>query len=330
MITMVRSPLRVSFFGGGSDYPEYFSHFPGAVLGAAINKYIYTIILPMVGFAETRYRITYRTVEAIDRIEDIQHNVIRVVLQELHYDRPLNIAILSDIPGNSGLGSSSSFTVGFTKLIEHLRGKKITKLDLVKQAFRFERDLLRENVGVQDQTHAAFGGLNFYTFHRDSFTIKPVQMTSENRQILDQSLVLVYSGTRRQASRIVEEQLQNTRERKNHKELEHLVALSRQGLDILETKAGEDMLRQFGELLSEGWQAKRALSSTVSTPKIDEIYQAGMQAGAYGGKLCGAGGGGFFLFLAPPQTAAKFQDIFGADNVVKIEIEDDGASIINR
>ena len=171
MITISKSPLRVSFFGGGTDYPLYFHEYPGAVLGTSIDKFIYTIALPMAEFAENRFRITYRIVEAVDRIEDIKHNVIRTTLLHLGYDQPLNIAIISDLPGNSGLGSSSSFTVGFVRLMEHLRGRSITKFDLFRRAVHVERDLLKENVGIQDQIHAAFGGLNLYKFHKSDFTI---------------------------------------------------------------------------------------------------------------------------------------------------------------
>ena len=158
VINISRSPLRISFFGGGTDYPTYFNHHPGAVLGASIDKYIYTIALPMADFAENRFRITYRIVEVADRVEDIKHNVIRATLLNMGYDKPLNVAIISDLPGNSGLGSSSSFTVGFIALMEYLSGRSITKFDLFKRAVHTERDLLKENVGIQDQIHAAFGG----------------------------------------------------------------------------------------------------------------------------------------------------------------------------
>ncbi len=214
VINISRSPLRISFFGGGTDYPMYFHDYPGAVLGASIDKYIYTIALPMADFAEHRYRITYRIVEGVDRVEDIKHNVIRATLLDMRYDEPLNVAIISDLPGNSGLGSSSSFTVGFIALMEHLRGRSITKFDLFKRAVHTESDLLKENVGIQDQIHAAFGGLNLYQFHKDEFTIRPAQMATECRDALDRSLCLVYTGIQRHASAMVQEQLKNTEEKR--------------------------------------------------------------------------------------------------------------------
>jgi D-glycero-alpha-D-manno-heptose-7-phosphate kinase len=322
--------LRVSFFGGGTDYPLYFHNFPGVVLGSSIDKYIYSIALPMADYAENRYRITYRIVEAVDNIKDIKHNVIRAALTDLGYDRPLNLAILSDLPGNSGLGSSSSFTVGFLRLIEHMRGRSITKFDLFKAAVRIERDLLNENVGIQDQVHAAFGGLNLYRFHKEDFAIQPVRINTANRDALNESLCLVFTGVQRHASAAVQEQLDNTKEKKIQKELSHLIALCEEGLSLLESSDAERMLKDFGRLLSEGWETKRKLSASVSLPAIDEIYDEAMRLGAYGGKLCGAGGGGFLLFSASPRVQEKIREKFGAKNFVKIAMEDAGAQIIVR
>jgi D-glycero-alpha-D-manno-heptose-7-phosphate kinase len=328
LLTIARSPLRVSFFGGGTDYPDYFKQFPGAVLGTAINKYIYTVTLPMAGVAQTKYRITYRKVETVDTIDEIEHNVIRETLRELKYDDSLNIAIISDIPGNSGLGSSSSFTVGFVKLIEHLKGHSITKFDLMNKAVHVERNLLNENVGIQDQIHATFGGLNLYSFHKDSFAIRPVRMTTDCRVAFDRSLCLVYSGIQRSASVILEEQISRTKENKIHKELGHLLKLCEEGISILEGTDPDTMLKDFGRLVSEGWETKKTLSTAITNAGIDEIYDTAMKSGAYGGKLCGAGGGGFLMFLAPAHTQRIIQDKFGKSAFIKIAMEDDGARII--
>jgi D-glycero-alpha-D-manno-heptose-7-phosphate kinase len=330
VINISRSPLRISFFGGGTDYPTYFHHNPGAVLGASIDKYIYTIALPMADFAENRYRITYRIVEGVDRVEDIKHNVIRATLLEMGYVKPLNIAIISDLPGNSGLGSSSSFTVGFIALMEYLQGRSITKFDLFKRAVHTERDLMKENVGIQDQIHAAFGGLNLYQFHKDELTIRPAQMATECRNALDRSLCLVYTGIQRHASATVQEQLKNTEEKKIQKDLTHLVQLCHDGLALLEGRNPEAMLCDLGKLVSEGWETKRRLSTSVTLPQIDAAYDAAMRLGAYGGKLCGAGGGGFLLFMAPDHVQSKMIETFGHKSFVKISLEDAGASIISR
>lgn len=330
MLTIAKTPLRVSFFGGGTDYLEYFNDFPGAVLGTAINKYIYTIMLPMAGIAETKYRVTYRLVEAVNNIEDIQHNVIREVLKDKKYDAPMNIAIISDIPGGSGLGSSSSFTVGFVKLISYLQGRSITKLDLMREAVRVETQLLHENCGIQDQSHAAFGGLNHYKFYKNDFSLHPVRMTTDCRDALNDAMCLVYTGVQRSASKAVNEQIENTKEKKIIKELNHLYQLCNEGANILEGQNSDIVLKELGKLISDGWMTKRSLSSTVSTPNIDAIYDESIKLGAYGGKLCGAGGGGFLAFLAPYHVQEKMKQKFGEHNFVKIAMEDDGAKIIHN
>jgi D-glycero-alpha-D-manno-heptose-7-phosphate kinase len=256
--------------------------------------------------------------------------VIRATLLDMGYDKPLNVAIISDLPGNSGLGSSSSFTVGFVALMEYLSGRSITKFDLFKRAVRTERDLLKENVGIQDQIHAAFGGLNLYQFHKDDLTIRPAQMATECRNALDRSLCLIYTGIQRHASTAVQEQLRNTKAEKNHKDLSHLVKLCREGLALLEGRDPETMLRDLGKLVSEGWETKRRLSTDVTLPQIDATYDEAMRLGAYGGKLCGAGGGGFLLFMAPDHVQAKMIETFGQKSFVKISLEDHGAGIISR
>ncbi|MDW3181178.1 galactokinase [Roseobacter sp.] len=326
---IAKAPVRVSLFGGGTDYKEYYEQYPGAVLGTSIDKYIYISVLPMAAYAENRYRITYRTVEAVDRIEDIQHNVIRETLKHYGYDAPLNIATLSDLPGRSGLGSSSSFTVGFLRLIEHLRGRDITKLDLAMTASFVEHDLLKENVGIQDQLHAAFGGLNLYSFHGEDLSISPVRMVTENRDALNDALCLIFTGETRHASNVVSSQVENTKARKIDKELSHLVKLAHEGKQLMETRSSEGMLKELGRLLKDAWETKRSLSASVSTPRIDEIYETGMRLGAYGGKLCGAGGGGFFMFLAPPHVQKTLAESFGAQNFVKISMENRGAEVIH-
>ncbi|MCD1636961.1 hypothetical protein K7H91_24750 [Martelella mediterranea] len=329
MLTISKTPLRVSLFGGGTDYPEYFQEFPGAVLGTAIDKFIYIVTLPMAGVAETKYRVTYRNVETVDNVSDIKHNVIRAVLQDKQYDGPLNIAIISDLPGGSGLGSSSSFTVGFVKLISHLQGRSITKLDLMREAIRVETELLHENCGIQDQAHASFGGLNHYRFHGNDFSLQPLRMTTDCRDAVNASMCLIYTGMQRSASQTLETQISNTRERKIVKELGHLFELCEEGVRILEGTNSQRALTDVGKLLSEGWMTKRSLSPAVSSTHIDDIYDTAMSLGAYGGKLCGAGGGGFMLFLAPDHVQAKLRERFGEKNFVKISTEDNGASIVH-
>jgi D-glycero-alpha-D-manno-heptose-7-phosphate kinase len=323
-----KTPLRISFFGGGTDYPDYYNNRPGAVLGGSIDKYIHIVTLPMASFTVSRYHLTYRIVEDIDQIDQIQHPAIRAILRELAYSIPLNLAVLSDVPGGTGLGSSSAFTVGFLNLIYRLKGLQPTRYDLAKEAIRIEHSVLRENVGIQDQLHAAFGGLSRYTFFKDDFSITPIRMTTECRDALNASLVLVFTGFARHASTVVAEQVENTRAGKNERDLSHLHSLTEHGIRVLENTDPEIMLREFAEMLNDSWKTKRALFRNASSHLIDSVYEAGMSAGALGGKLCGAGGGGFFLFVVPPARHQKIKELFGEDKIVKIALEDVGSTIL--
>ncbi len=322
-----RTPVRISFFGGGTDYPDYFKDNKAAVLGMSIDKFVYISALPLAGMAEQRYRVTYRQTESVDDVAEIQHPVIRSVLEEYGFDAPLNIATMSDYPGGTGLGSSSAFTVGFINIIQHLLGRTPTKYELAREAIRIEQDVLKENVGVQDQIHAAFGGLNLYRMHATDFSIQPVRLSAAVRDSLNTSMLLVYTGADRHAHAVLEEQVANTRARKISSELSHLVALAEDGVRVLEQASPDEVLRDVGTMLSDAWKTKRGLSSTLSNDRIDEVFNAGISLGAFGGKLCGAGGGGFFLFLASPDTHPRFIESFGAAGVSRIALSEGGSSI---
>jgi D-glycero-alpha-D-manno-heptose-7-phosphate kinase len=328
MPVIVKTPLRISLFGGGTDYREYFERSGGAVLGGTIDKYIYIVCLPMSPVADTRYRLTYSKVETIDHVADIQHPVIREVLKDEGYDVPFNLAVISDIPGGSGLGSSSAFTVGFLNLVRHLKGQSPTKSDLARAAVRVESELLQERVGVQDQYHGAFGGFSLYEFHKDNTSISPIQMSTEFRARLNDSIVLVHTKRYRSASAVLEEQVQKTRDGKVDNDLETIKALCYEARTLFQGKNPDTDLIELGRMLSETWRIKRSLSSLMSNADLDEIYDRSMALGAYGGKLAGAGGGGFFMFLAPPETIRGMREVFGNDRVVKIEFQDEGSRLM--
>lgn len=327
MPIIVKTPLRISLFGGGSDYKEYFDRSGGAVLGGTIDKFIYQVCLPMSPVADTRYRLTYSKVETVDSPEDIQHPVIREVLRDEAYDVPFNLAVISDIPGGSGLGSSSSFTVGFLNMIRHLKGQRPTKSDLAQAAVRVESELLRERVGVQDQYHAAFGGFSLYEFNKENTSISPIQMSSDFRDQLNASLVLVHTKHYRSASKILEEQIEATKTGAVDQSLSDIKALAFTARDLFQSNDAGAALLETGRMLSEAWKIKRSLSTSISNATLDEIYQMGMKLGAYGGKLAGAGGGGFFIFLAPPDVIPKMREVFGDDCVVKAEFQDEGSRL---
>jgi D-glycero-alpha-D-manno-heptose-7-phosphate kinase len=200
MMIVSRTPLRISFFGGGTDYPEYFERARGAVLGMAIDKYIYISALRLASVLDYKYRVSYSKIEMVAAVSEIQHPVVRAVLEHHGLDQPLDVSILADLPARSGLGSSSAFTVGFLNLVGTLRHQMMTKLDLARSAVYIERDVLGENVGVQDQYHAAFGGLNRFDFETGRTRLSPIQMSGACQGALTSSLFLVYTGMTRFAS----------------------------------------------------------------------------------------------------------------------------------
>ncbi len=328
MMIVSRTPLRVSFFGGGTDYPEYFRRARGAVLGMAIDKYVYISALRLASIHDYRYRLCYSKIETVGDVSEIQHPVVREVIRHYGVKEALDLSIIADMPARSGLGSSSSFTVGFLNLIAALQQRKITKLDLARQAVFVEHELLSENVGVQDQYHAAFGGLNRFDFTAERTRISPLQMTSPCLDALTGSLFLVYTGVTRFASATLDEQMTKTRSGSSDNDLSHLLTLTDQAVDVLEGEDPERMLADFGAMLHEGWETKKRLSSKVSNPAIDALYTACRDAGALGGKLCGAGSGGFLLMLVPPDRQPHFHETMAGHSITRIGIDTVGATIL--
>ena len=328
MMIVSRTPLRISFFGGGTDYPEYFERAQGAVLGMAIDKYIYISALHLTSALEYRYRLSYSRIETVGDLADIQHPVVRHVLQHFKVEEAVDLSVMADLPARSGLGSSSSFTVGILNLVGALQRRQMTKLDLARTAVFVERDLLHENVGVQDQYHAAFGGLNRFDFTKDRTRITPVQMTAHCLSALTSSLFLIYTGMTRFASEILDEQMAHMRESRVEAELSHLLALTDQAMDVLECDVPDRMLLDFGAMLHDGWQTKKKLSSRITNPQIEGLYQAARDAGAIGGKLCGAGGGGFLLLLVPPERQQHFRERMQNVTCIPVGLDTVGSTIL--
>lgn len=325
-----KTPLRASFLGGGTDYPSYFRDHPGAVLGSTIDKYVYIQALPLAAVAEQKYRVTYRTTESVQTVDEIRHPVIRESVKRWGGDMALNIATMSDLPGGTGLGSSSAFTVGFLNLLHQMRGDELTRYELARQAIHMEQDILQENVGVQDQIHAAFGGLSRYEFTGDGFSIEPLRLTTQRMNLLNRSMLLVYTGSQRSASQTLTTQEKRTKQGANADYLKEMYNMTKTGAALLEQE-GDDLrvLQSFAEMLDLGWQLKRQLGEAVSNSAIDDLYIAGKELGARGGKLLGAGGGGFVLFLADPDLHPAFVERFGADNVIPISMTN-GGSIVTK
>ena len=323
-----RTPLRVSFFGGGTDYPEYFSQYKGAVIGTAINKYVYTSAIRLERFMGYSYRLAYRVTEEVQRVDEIEHPMFRAALRHLDVGPGWNFSVLTSLPSRSGLGSSSSFAVGLLKLLGALKDINYTRHDLASLAIYLEREVLKENVGIQDQMHATYGGLNRYEFQGGDFCIFPVRLHSEVRDALNQSMFLVHTGTQRFASQIVEEQIKKTKEKVIVKQLDHLYLMAQEAHALLEKENASAVISELGRMLHEGWMTKRSLSSTISSPELDDIYDTARNAGSIGGKLCGAGGGGFFLMIVPADRRAQVQDALGERQLIPIQMDDTGSTLI--
>ena len=323
-----KTPLRASFLGGGTDYPSHFRSHPGAVLGGTIDKHVYIQALPLAAIAEQKFRVTYRTTESVDTIDEIRHPVIRETLKLHGWTDPLNIATMSDLPGGTGLGSSSAFTVGFINLLHRMRGKELTRYELARQAIHMEQNILNENVGVQDQIHAAFGGLARYEFSGETFSIEPLRMTTSRLTLINRSLILVYTGAQRSASVVLQSQEARTKSGSNADYLREMYEMTRVGTVILESE-GDDLaaLGRFAELLDHGWKLKQQLSTADTTSAIDDLYKAGKELGAKGGKLLGAGGGGFVLFMVDPDLHPAFEERFGKQNIIPISMTNGGSTV---
>ena len=289
-----RTPFRVSFFGGGTDYPAWYREHGGAVLSTAINKYCYITCRYLPPFFDYKYRVRYYQREEANSIDEIQHPSVRECLVFANVSKGVDIVHHADLPAQSGLGSSSTFTVGLLHALYALKHEMPTKRELAINAIRIEQDRMQESVGSQDQTIAAFGGLNRIEFGGShEIMVRPIILQPAKMERLEQSLMLFFTGFTRTASDIANEQIRQIPAKKT--DLRHMMQLVDEAMDILQDKG--DRLDDFGRLLHEQWLIKRGMSADISNDDIDAIYDAGLKAGALGGKLLGAGGGGFMLFF---------------------------------
>ena len=320
-----KTPFRISFFGGGTDYPEWYHENGGSVLATTIDKYCYISCRHLPPFFEHKHRIVYSKIESVKTTEEIQHPVVRAVLSNLSITDGLEIHHDADLPARSGLGSSSSFTVGLINVLNALKGLQISKQDLAKQATYIEQEVLKETVGSQDQVLAAFGGFNRIDFHPDdSFNISPVIINKDLVEQLQSHMLLFFTGLSRFSSDIARDKVSNFTNR--FQELTRIKEMVDEGMSILQSPSTPIM--DLGKLMHESWKLKRSLSVKVSTPKIDEIYEAGIKAGATGGKILGAGGGGFILFFAEPKNHKKIIERLKSLVHVVFHFDDVGSKIV--
>lgn len=324
-LTMTRAPLRVSFFGGGTDYPEYFKKHGGAVLATAIDKYSYVTANTFLSrLFDHKIRISYRQVEQVKNPDEIQHNVYRECLRFCGIEKDIELHNVADLPSFSGLGSSSAFTVGLLQALHGFKGEVVKGIQLAYEAIHIERGVLKENVGCQDQTLAAIGGFHYIEFrNEDEIIATRVPISPARVEELQSHLLLFFTTLTRRASDVVANQLK--RLDSNIETLKHMHRMVERGSNIL-TSSGS--LIPFGELLHESWTAKMSLASDVSNAHINEMYQKARDLGAIGGKLLGAGGGGFLLLFAPPERHNKIRSAFSNDQEIRVRLNAPGADII--
>ncbi|WP_372522573.1 kinase [Sulfuricaulis sp.] len=320
-----RTPFRISFFGGGTDYPAWFRENGGAVLSTAIDKYCYISCRYLPQFFEHKYRIVYSKIENIKVIQDIEHPAVRAVLTWLKCDKGLEIHHDGDLPARSGLGSSSSFTVGLINAIMALSGKYISSAELADCAIHIEQNILKENVGSQDQIAVAYGGFNRVEFKTDgTYDVTSIILPPERKQMLESHLMLFFTGLSRLSSDVEKTKINNYKNREV--ELRKMAEMVNEAMDIL--NGPDRYMLEFGKLLDEGWRYKKSLSDMVSMPVIDQIYDAALKVGAIGGKILGAGGGGFLLLFAPPENQARVKEQLKDLIHVPIRFENSGSKIV--
>jgi D-glycero-alpha-D-manno-heptose-7-phosphate kinase len=320
-----RAPVRVSFLGGGTDYPEHFLQHGGAVLATAIDKFSYVTASPFLSeLFDYAIRISYRQNELVKRVDDIEHNVFRECLRLLGFERDIELHTVADLPAFTGLGSSSAFTVSLLHALHSFKGEFVTPLQLAYEAIHVERNILHDRVGCQDQAVAALGGFNLIEFRReDDLVVHRLPISPERTREFQQHLFIVFSGITRKAADVAGNQLRRLGD--NRATLGRMRAMVDEGWDIL---TGGRPLCEFGQLLHQGWQAKRSLDGGVSSPEIDEMYRTGLDHGALGGKLLGAGGGGFLLLFAPPEAHDALREAFAGRRNLRVNINAPGSQII--
>ncbi|HOW28926.1 MAG TPA: kinase [Elusimicrobiota bacterium] len=323
-----RTPFRLSFFGGGTDYPVWFREHGGAVLSTTIDKYAYITCRHFPPFFKYKYRLSYSRIEEVDRIEEIHHPSARACLRYMDVQRPLSMSYDGDLPARTGLGSSSTFTVGLLKALYALRGELTDNNRLAREAIHVEQELIGESVGCQDQLAAAIGGFNLMRFGPgDKIDVQPFRFDKNRRSALHDHLILVFTGFSRFGQKITRKVMKNTS--KKEKEFLIIRQIVDEAVRILQSTGPVDrQMTEFGRLLHEAWRIKRTLTAEISNPTIDSLYATARRAGAIGGKLLGAGGGGFFLLFAPPERHSRIKKALHNYLPIPFEFEDSGSRII--
>ena len=320
-----RTPYRISLFGGGTDYPQWYLKHGGAVLGMSINKYCYISVRYLPPVFDHKHRIVYSRIETAEDTKGIDHPAVRAVFTEMNITAGMDVHYNGDLPARSGLGSSSSFTVGLLHALHALEGRMRSKRELAGEAIRIEQEVIGENVGSQDQIWAAYGGLNRINFQQDgTFAVEPMILPHARKQELLGHVMLFFTGISRNASEIAKHKIANLDKRE--RQLHEMRAIVDEAQAIL--IGNRDPMAEIGTMMDISWRLKRELAEPVTSDIIDEISTEGRRAGAYGGKLLGAGGGGFMLFLVPPERQDQVRRQLSSLIEVRIDIDTVGSNIL--
>jgi len=327
LMAISRTPYRISFFGGGTDYPEWYRAHGGAVLSMAVNKYCYITGRHLPPFFGIKHRIVWSHIETVGAISEILHPAVRAGLHATGFDDDEGVELhhQGDLPARSGIGSSSAFAVGLINVLRAMRGENIARDELARAAIDLEQNKLKETVGCQDQVASAYGGLNVIRFEKDgSIDVQPLDLTDGQRQAFEQRLMVFYTGTSRLSSSLSKQLVENLELKA--KNLQRMQAMVPEAVQML--RASD--LDAFGRLLHETWTLKRALTSAISTSTIDGIYEQAIAAGALGGKLLGAGGAGFMVFVVPLENQRRVREALAHLISVPVRADFTGSTIIYR
>ena len=323
---ITKTPYRLSLFGGGTDYPAWYNNHPSKCISAAMNHHCYVHVKPLPPFFDHNIHITYSKIENVNSVDDIDHPAIRACLKFRNITSNITIGHDGDLPARSGIGSSSSFTVGLLNALYHLQKESLTKEQLAQKAITVEQDLIGENVGIQDQIMAAHGGIQLISMSSDGWKTEDFSMSNEYKKYLESHIMLGFSGVSRLAEVHAKKNVDNIKEGKIDNLLLEMANSTNEAITML---AKEKEMSIIGELLDTAWSIKRNLADGVTQKWIDNIYYSAIENGAYGGKLMGAGGGGFFMFLVPPSLQEHFKKTMKEIKVwVPFQFDNNGSQVI--
>lgn len=323
---MSKTPLRVSFFGGGSDLPAYYQHQQGAVVSTTIDKYVYINVKKKF---DDSIRVSYSKTETVDSVDDIKHDLVKAALTLLKIDRSIEITSISDLPSNgTGMGSSSAYLVGLLNALYHYKNTPITQRELAEISCKIELEMLNKPIGKQDQYIAAYGGFNRFKFNNSTFNpveVHPINCSFNTIRELESNMMLMYTNTTRAAESILGQQsLDTTKSSDTRSQIKEMVDMA----NLFYAQLGNDKLSEVGRMLHDAWMIKSKLTKGISNDYINHCYEVGRNNGAMGGKLLGAGGGGFLMFYAHPDTHKRIQDALPDLRGVHVRFDPKGSRIV--